>query len=254
MSLSLHLVSDLDGTWIPSEGMEEGLRQLEAFLGANSGIVLTFATGRSLASARQVLASRVKVWPSHFITDVGTAIHHRQLDGVWAEDKEYAAWVESRWDGPGFESMGEAWIPEGVERQPDVIAHRRLAFHVAPWRDVAESAEELRASLARMSLAAEVLATGQCLDVLPVGVDKGAAAVFLHSHLGVPRPLVVCGDSENDIGMFKVADLPILMADSPLTCDSSRVLWDRLHRPHSPGPMGILETLLSLAQGKDGRR
>jgi len=80
-NLSLHLVSDLDGTWIPAPGRLEGLRRLEAFLEGQPGIVLTFATGRGLASALALLAERVGRLPHHLVTDVGTALHHRMPGG-----------------------------------------------------------------------------------------------------------------------------------------------------------------------------
>ena len=45
---------------------------------------------------------------------------------------------------------------------------------------------------------------GRDLDVLPAGVDKGTAAVFLAKHWGVPRErVIVCGDTANDLSMFE---------------------------------------------------
>ncbi|MDP2875874.1 MAG: HAD-IIB family hydrolase [Holophaga sp.] len=246
MSISLHLVSDLDGTWIPSEGNLGSLRGLEALLVANPGIVLTFATGRSLSSALSAIAASVNVLPQHFVTDVGTAIYHRMEDGGWAEDPEYATWVESRWDTHLLDETIEGWLPLGVRRQPDVFAPRRLALEVESDQDVHRAAEALRTILKERGMVVDVLATGRCLDVLPMGVDKGAAAAFLQTHLPLPRPMVACGDSENDIALFQVADHSILMADSPLDLKFPGMPQERILRASGLGPLGILQVLLSL--------
>lgn len=253
MTRSLHLVSDLDGTWIHPEGGGETLRKLEAFLEAHPGIVLTFATGRSLHSALRVLSGVVQVWPRHFITDVGTALYHRQEDGNWTEDADYSAWVESRWNPEPLDRRFEWWIPSGVRRQPRVLATRRLALEVTGGREVLTAAEDLRENLEKIGMAAEVLATGSCLDVLPCGVDKGAAAAFLQARYALPRPMVACGDSENDLGLFRVADLPVLMADSSLSLDASGMPTERVRRSSFSGPEGILETLRALVTDGEGR-
>jgi len=252
MSLSLHLVSDLDGTWIPAEGNLGSLRELEALLGVNPGIVLTFATGRSLSSALSAIAASVKVLPRHFVTDVGTAIFHRMKDGSWAEDPEYAAWVGSRWDTHLLEGPIEGWLPFGVRRQPEVFASRRLALEVEAGQDVPRTAESLQTNLKMIGMVVDVLATGRCLDVLPKGVNKGAAADYLQTRFKLPRPMVACGDSENDISLFQVADHSVLMADSPLGFDFPGMPREGIRRASELGPMGILEVVLSLTTARVG--
>ena len=242
--LALHLVSDLDGTWIPGPDGAAGLKRLEAFLARQPGIVLTFATGRGLASALALLEARVGRMPEHLVTDVGTAVHHRAPDGQWLEDPAYAAWVEARWPAELGARLAGAGFPDGVRPQAGVAPRRRLALEVDPGRDLAEAAGRLRAVLAGLGAQVDVLASGdRYLDVLPGGVDKGAAV----QHLRVPLPLVACGDSENDQGLWRVADLPVLMADSALA-PGPGAPWDRLVRPRAPGPDGILEVLRRLGR------
>lgn len=242
--LVLHLVSDLDGTWIPGPDRPDGLRRLEAFLARQPGIVLTFATGRGLASARALLGERVGRLPEHLVTDVGTALHHRAPDGQWLEDPGYASWVEARWPADLAGRLAAAGFPEGVRPQAGVAPPRRLALEVDPGRDLVQAAARLRAVLAGLGAPVDVLPSGdRYLDVLPAGVDKGAAV----EHLRLPLPVVACGDSENDQGLWRIADLPVLMADSPLVPGRGEP-WDRLVRPRAPGPEGILEVLRRLGR------
>jgi len=236
--LSLHLASDLDGTWIPAPDRLEGLRRLEAFLGGHPGISLTFATGRGLASALALLERWAGRLPDHLVTDVGTALHHRTADGRWSEDQAYALWAGARWPAGLERRIRRADLPEGVRAQPGVATVRRLALEVEPGVSLADAADRLREALERLDLPAQVLPShGRYLDVLPPGVDKGSAVM----HLGLPLALVACGDSENDLSLWRVADLPVLMADSALA-----PMLPGMVRPRAPGPEGILEVLREL--------
>jgi len=251
METTLHLISDLDGTWIPGDHGRGALRKLEAYLTSRPDLRLTFATGRSLRSALRAFGGLLRVWPRHFIVDVGTSVFHARLGGGWVEDGEYAAWVDARWDVRPLLEAGPNWLPAGVRPQPDAFAARRLALEVESWRDVPRAEKELREALGRIGMIADVLATGRCLDVLPVGINKGTAAGFLQRRFDSPPPVMACGDSENDVALLAMADLPVLMADSHLDRRTKALPWERVHRTRHPGPKGILEALQSLVcQGR----
>lgn len=245
MPLAVHLVSDLDGTWLPAPGEEPCLRALEAFLAARPDTVLTFATGRRLDNAVGALHGVVEMYPRHFITDVGTAIHHRSVDGGWVEDTDYDRWVASRWDRSAVEGSLLASLPEGVGWQKHVTPlRRRLALHAAPGEAVGAAARALAEALERHQLRADVLASSDgCIDVLPPGVDKGSAVAHLARRNDVPRILVVCGDAENDVGMLRLADVPVVMAGGRLRPDAPGLPADRVIQTAVPGPAGILEVL-----------
>ncbi|MEM3658725.1 MAG: HAD-IIB family hydrolase, partial [Candidatus Hadarchaeum sp.] len=54
------------------------------------------------------------------------------------------------------------------------------------------------------------------LEVLPLGVSKGAGLVWLCERLGIPlRNVVAIGDQESDVSMFEAVGLGIAMAHAP---------------------------------------
>ncbi len=253
METTLHLISDLDGTWIPAGPDRRPLRKLEAYIASRPDLTLTFATGRSLRSALRSFGQLLRVWPRNFIVDVGTAIFHARAGGAWVENGDYAAWVGSRWDTRPLAEAGPGWLPAGIRPQPGIAAVRRLALEVESWRDVPGAQAELRERLGRLGMIADVLATGRCLDVLPQGINKGAAAAFLQGRFQPSPPVMACGDSENDIALLGMADLPVVMVDSRLDHRNRDLPWERIHRTRFPGPRGILEALLTLrCQGVAG--
>ena len=244
----LHLVSDLDGTWIPAELDPAALERLEAFLEARPGIVLTFATGRTLASATALLASTRARPPRFLVTDVGTAIHERTEDG-WAEDPSYAAWVRQRWDPDAAAAVLEEPLPKGIRPQPGVEPVARLALEIEPSMDPGPTAQDLVRHLRRHGMRADVLASHErYLDVLPRGVNKGSAVAYLKQRLGQPVPLVVCGDSENDLAMLRIADLAVVMSGTVLK-NQLGGMDGRLAYPERPGPAGIQDVLLERLPG-----
>lgn len=241
----MHLISDLDGTWLHPRSAPSSLRRLEAYVTAAPDITLTFATGRTLVSALGVLEGRIQRWPDHLITDVGTAIYHRTLQGGWAEDRGYAAWVKERWDGDILELIADHWTPEGIHPQVEVAPLRRIALEVLPGRNIRVLSEQLRRNLGAVGAQVDVLVTGRCIDLLPNGVHKGTAAAFLHSSLQISDPIVSCGDSENDLGLFSIADAVVLMPDGAIWTSSKKRQVKNAFVPTKSGPAGILQAIQS---------
>lgn len=240
----LHLVSDLDGTWIPRQSQAEDLPALEQYLEKRPDITLTFATGRSLESAIEILKTVIGRQPDHLITDVGGALFHRNAQDQWVEDKVYATWVRSRWDGETLQKIMVEGLPEGVQLQAEGGALRRVALRVDDPDNLLRSAIRLQVMIHRLGLAADVLTSNErYIDILPFDVDKGSPIRFMKRHHGLTAPLIACGDSENDLGLFKIADVAVLMSDSPLNIEHPRLVGTRILRSTQPGPKGILEIL-----------
>lgn len=246
-----HLVSDLDGTWIPGLGKSSSLRRLEAYLEDRPGITLTFATGRTFESALALMALHIRRQPDHLVTDVGTGLYHRDTKGQWQEDRKYSELIDSRWE-PGLrEALTREGLPEGLRFQPDVQAQRRLALEVSDPANLIFAAAKLQSMLYRMGFAVDVLTSNlRCIDVLPMDVDKGTAIRFLEEQALIAkpltRPMIACGDSENDIGLWRLADIAVIMADSPMDLMHSSLREVHRLRTSKPGPEGILECLQNM--------
>lgn len=249
MDLALHLVTDLDGTWIPQADDLDSLRGIEAYLSGLHGFTLTFATGRTLASVQAGLSDIIRLWPTYLVTDVGCAIYVRSVTGAWEEDAEYARRVGRLWDAVAADRIARS-LPPGIRLQPGVRPRRRLALEAMPGHSLPEATERLAVHLDKAHFPATILPSNdRCLDVLPQGVNKGLAVDYLEGKVRQPTLLMVCGDSENDLAMFHRADLAVLMADSPLQETAIDLDQDRLVRPSASGPAGILEVLRSLGIG-----
>lgn len=241
------LISDLDGTWLPSPGREADLARLEAAVAATPHIHLAFATGRTLPAALEALEAVGSKGPRTLVSDVGCALHRPDGAGGWAEDPAYRAAVQARWDEDAAERV-LARLPEGVALQPGVAARHRLALQVTPGHDPEERAPALAEALDREGLEARILPShGFYLDVLPLGVDKGFAVRFLREELSGCQ-VVSCGDSENDLDLFRSADAALLMSRHHLEDRHLVDIAPRLVRCRAPGPAGILEALQEMGE------
>lgn len=251
--LGFHLVSDLDGTWIPERGHQGELRRLEASVHHQVGTVLTFATGRTFTSAMKLIRQWHLMEPDHLITDVGCALWHRWGKGIYEEDMVYASMVSARWPEESAERLVGFWMPKSVQRQFGVASTRRLALQPAAGVTLKRAEKELRDSMQACGMRADVLAShGRYLDVLPRGVDKGFAVSYLQSTFHLPRPLVCCGDSARDIGMLKYADYPVLMGDGFIGFDAPGLPRSRTYRTPSGGPAAIQSALVAFGLLKEG--
>ena len=79
------------------------------------------------------------------------------------------------------------------------------------------------------------------IEVVPLGVDKGAALAWLAQHFDIPREEVLAaGDQENDLAMIKWAGVGVAMGNAtppvqkvadwiapPVTEDGAAVLLER---------------------------
>lgn len=242
-----HIVTDLDGTWLPGPGQVPDLRRLEAALRNCPEAVLTFATGRTFTVALEAIAQHDLMLPHHLITDVGTALFHRAPGGGWVEDPEWTERVLAVWDPSVAEAVVARGLPPSVQLQPGVAPIRRLALQRADGQDMGLGARELIAACAAAGLQADILPSHDLyFDVLPKGIHKGAALAFLQASRSLPRPTVGCGDSANDLGLFEAADHPVLMLGGLADAEVPAGVLRKARRGAYAGPRGIHQALLDL--------
>lgn len=242
-----HLVTDLDGTWLPAPGEQAHLRRLERVLLARPDVVLTFATGRTFTAALEAIDRWGLHPPHHLISDVGAAVFHRTKEGGWIEDQVWADQVASAWDQPAAEHLLAEGLPASVCPQPGVAPIRRLALQVRDGGDGHLAEQDLAQACWAAGLPADILAShGLYLDVLPKGVHKGSAMAYLQALQELPRPVVGCGDSANDLGLLEASDHPIVMLGGLADGEVPAGLTRRARWTEVPGPRGIHRTLVAL--------
>jgi len=243
MSLKLHLIAEV-GTWTEPGATTEPLTRLESYLDAHPQIAVTLVTRGSLQQALTKLGAIGRIMPDHFISDAGTALFHRIEANEWKEDADYRAWAEALWDPRALERLVEWGEPKGARRAIGGYSSRHVTFEFEPQADPSLAIEKLETTLVHFGLNGAVERFGQALEVVPKGVSRVAAASFLHKQLPDPGPLVVCGSTELNLGLFQHADFPVLMANSPMDFQTPGIPSERLYLAAGTGPAGILEALL----------
>ncbi len=155
--------------------------------------------------------------------------------------------MASLWDSDAARALLASGLPEGILAQPEVAPIRRLAFQLGAGPGMEEAGQRLHQACKAHGLEADILPShGFYFDVLPPGIHKGSALAFLQASRRLPRPVVGCGDSANDLGLFEAADHPILMRDGLEDHEAPPALIRRAYRTRLPGPRGIHEALIAL--------
>lgn len=243
MSIGLHLIAEL-GTLLDHDRTAKGLSKLEDHLTAHSEITFTMVTRGSLLPALEKLGVFGQGLIKHVIAEAGTAIYHQMDHGAWHEDSGYRTWAESRWNTRALEQLVEWGGVAGGDRTLGGFSSRHAIFECAPGKPPEDVLADLEARMALIGLDGKVVPSGSLLEVLPQGVDRGTAAEFLHATLPPGCPLMVCGSSELNLNLFRYADIPVLMSDSPLDFETPGIPRDRIYRTVKAGPEGILGALL----------
>lgn len=204
---------------------------------------LAYLTGRSLASAWDLIAAEGLLLPDALVTDVGTVIHvarHHppvgymdyRLDGEWQEG------LVAAWPGAAVcEAL--AGLP-GLELQPGGRRPLRLGYQVSSPRAVEAAAQRLAARGLPVRL---VYSSGCDLDVLPSMAGKGAALHRLVERWGLrPEEVLACGDSGNDLDMLTAGYPAVLVANATAELRHAP-LPEGVYRAGRPYAWGILEAL-----------
>ncbi|MBP1857008.1 HAD-IIB family hydrolase [Rhizobium herbae] len=192
--------SDIDGTLAGNSDAEARFRDAWQSLPEEDRPLLVLNSGRLIEDQQTFIPTTALPKPDVYIGGVGTMLHH-QKEPSHAE-------LYSRSMGSGFdrERIAKALsdIPE-VTVQPDAYQHAQKSSWYLRDADAAMLAA-IEGRLASAGIAARlVYSSNRDLDILPDGVDKGAALSWLCRQLGLSHDdVVVAGDTGNDRSMFEL--------------------------------------------------
>ena len=194
------LITDLDNTLVGDDSALQNLNEKIEQHRIDFGSLLIYSTGRSLASYQDLRNQTTLLEPDALIVSVGTEIY---LDGGNSPESEWSEQLLCNWD--------RAQILDTITRvadltlQPDIDQGEfKISFSVNEQTAKAV-VPEIEATLQQQELSAKVVySAGQHLDILPQQGDKGEAMQFLRQKWQISAfRTAVCGDSGNDISLFK---------------------------------------------------
>jgi sucrose-6F-phosphate phosphohydrolase len=196
--------SDVDGTLLPFteiEGQQE-FTQWWSALPAAKRPILCYNSGRLCADVRVLIDKTGLITPDYIIGGVGTSLIDEQGHPVPGFHDRF----REDWDRSLVQELLASY--PGIQMQP--------ACFQSPYKSswylhhaTREQIEDIEAKLVAVELSARVIySSDRDLDVLPALAGKGHALQWLCQHLGITgKQVIVAGDSENDLAMFKVPDV-----------------------------------------------
>jgi mannosylfructose-6-phosphate phosphatase len=192
--------SDIDGTLAGNKEAEARFSAAWQSLRPDVRPLLVLNSGRLIEDQKAFIATTALPKPDIYIGGVGTMLDNEK------EPSHGAAYSSSI--GAGFDrsriAKALAGIP-GLAVQPDVYQHaQKSSWYLRDADAVTLAGIEER--LASAGIAARlVYSSNRDLDILPDGVDKGAALTWLCRQLGLSHDdVVVAGDTNNDRSMFEL--------------------------------------------------
>jgi mannosylfructose-6-phosphate phosphatase len=208
MALMKMLVSDVDGTLL---GDAAATRAFGDWWRANgSSARLVYTSGRFVDSIATSVLEHGLPAPDAIIGGVGTEI----LDcKAKLRDLEWERRWWPSWDRDTVVNALSTF--RELELQPDWFQSAgKVSYYLRGGG--AEELLDIRCAIADCGIVAEIIySSGRDLDILPHGVNKGAAAGYLARRWSIDAAEVVaCGDSGNDLSLFRQGFSGIVVANA----------------------------------------
>ncbi|MCV9960562.1 HAD family hydrolase [Pararhizobium sp. BT-229] len=194
------LCSDIDGTLAGDRAAEGRFRDAWQALPDEARPLLVLNSGRLIEDQKTFIATTALPKPDIYIGGVGTMLHN--------EREPSHAQLYRNSIGAGFDRcLIAAALADmaDISVQPDAYQHPQKSSWYLHDADVA-TLSDIEERLAQAGIAARlVYSSNRDLDILPDGVDKGAALSWLCRQLGLSHDdVVVAGDTNNDRSMFEL--------------------------------------------------
>ena len=202
------LVTDLDNTLVGDDEATQVFNQ--RLQSVRSQICLIYATGRSHASTRELIAQKQLLTPDYLIAGVGSEIYQ---DG--SIDLDWAQYLSQDWDKMAIASLAQQFPqlkPQSLKEQNPW----KISYCLEPTLENSSTIQALQQQLTASGLAAQIIfSSNRDLDILPQTSNKGNALTYLQKRLQIPsEATLVCGDSGNDISMFQQDVRGVIVANA----------------------------------------
>jgi sucrose-6F-phosphate phosphohydrolase len=257
-SITLSVIaSDLDGTLIPLPKMESNRKDLLSLSKHlnRKNLSLIFATGRHFESVLEAMSEYPLPQPDWIVCDVGSAIYKRH-GNEFIFFKEYESHLEANSTGLDRTVIEQALHNvAGIELQPPDHQQRFKISYQSQAQKVDQLVETIRDTLKISNLPYDCMGSVDpflncgLIDVMPKGVSKAYALIWLSKHANFTAEQVVfAGDSGNDYAALVSGFHAIIVANGSDTLKAKvkaqlkeQELDDRLYIAQHSATSGVLE-------------
>jgi sucrose-6F-phosphate phosphohydrolase len=251
------LATDLDGTLIPLHDAKENIEDLISLKNklSHKKISLVFATGRHFESVLEAMQQYPLPMPEWIVCDVGSAIYKRHENDYKAY-KAYEAHLQESAGSIERQTI-EKLISgiEGLTLQPEDHQQQFKISYQSAADTVNAHVDEINARLKEQALPYECMGSLDpflnrgLLDVMPSGVSKAYALLWLSTHADFrPDEVIYAGDSGNDYAALVSGFRAIIvgngsegLVNKASRALSERGLSERLYIAQGRASSGVLE-------------
>lgn len=206
------LVTDLDNTLVGDDAALAMLNQKLEEHRQQFDTKIVYATGRSLYLYRQLATEKSLLTPDALITSVGTEMYFNPAEATF--DSQWAEILSQGWHREKIAAIANKY--QQLQIQPDSEQNPfKISYYLAESL-ADEVISQLQSDLLSQGFTIKLIYSGgQDLDLLPQNGDKGLAVQFLRQKWNVfPEQTVACGDSGNDIALFKGDEKGIIVGNA----------------------------------------
>ncbi|MFC1957888.1 sucrose-phosphate phosphatase [Chloroflexota bacterium] len=202
------IFTDLDGTFIgDDDSMYELLRLIK-----DKDISLVFSTGRHLPSVSAFINEKGIRKPDACILQVGTEVYLLS-NGEFVLDSNWSRIISQDWERKKIVRL-LADIKELVRQDEEWQTEFKASYFLK--ENQTEVLQGINHRLQQAQLKAHTIySAGQFLDFLPPLSGKAEAAKYITGNFGLQAEnVIVCGDTGNDLDMFKAGFKGIIVGNA----------------------------------------
>ena len=232
------ICTDLDDTFI---GNDDSMYELLDIIDKNN-ILLVFGTGRHLPSVVKFIDEKGIRKPDACICLVGTEVYFVEK-GEFVLDERWSKIILEDWHREKIVELLHD-IKELVWQDEEWQTEFKISYFLRENQQ--EVLEGITSRMEKAKLEAKVIySCDEFLDFLPIKSSKAGAVRYVIKRFGVKKEdIVVCGDSGNDLELFKVGFKGIIVGNA----HTELKIYKGKNAYHATGEysVGIIEGLRQL--------